>query len=352
MEFETTALLVAAVVGALLVPAMILHRRRGRPTAAVRFSSTEGLRRARRTLRHRLRHAVAVLRVLAILFLLAAIARPRKGEEITEVTTQGIAIQMVLDRSGSMEKYEMRYRGEWRTRLDVVKEVFREFVQGNGDDLPGRKNDLIGLTTFARFAEEECPLTLDHATLVAFSDSLVAATGYENMTAIGDALYQAALSLVVADDYVRETLGKEQEYRITSKVIVLLTDGEQNVEGSRLPTEAARFAKENGIKIYTIAITGGEERGRGALPFGLSFGQRIDTRQIRHAAEIAGGLYQEATDGESLERIYAKIDELERSEFKESFRRYREFYQVPVIAALVCVSLEVLLAATWLRRIP
>jgi Ca-activated chloride channel family protein len=351
MEFETISWIVAVVAAAGIVPAMIVHHRRGRGRAAVRFSSMRSLRRVPPTFRHRLRPVVPTLRVMAVVLLLVAFARPRKGDEVTEVATQGVAIQMVLDRSGSMVRYEMPYEGEWRTRLEVVQDVFKAFVLGDGKDLPGRRNDLVGLTTFARYAEEECPLTLDHGSLAGFVDTLVAATGQENMTAIGDGLYQAVLSLIIADDYVRETYGREDEYRITSKVIILLTDGEWNA-GEHSPREAARFAAENGIKIYTVAIAGGQDRERQAGILGAMLRERIDTADIRRVAEITGGLYQEATDGESLRRIYEKIDALERSEFRETFRRYDERYQLPALVALGALLLEILLACTWFRKIP
>ncbi len=351
MEFEPYSAIAAAVAAVVVLIVMLLGRRFGRRTGAVRFSSTGAFDALPTPMRARLRWIVPALRVLAIACVLFALARPRQGDEITQIKTSGIAIQMVADRSGSMQDNRMRFEGQWMPRLDVVKRVFKRFVLGDDDELEGRPNDMIGLTTFARFAEEECPLTLDHGGLVGFIESLTPAENeIENATNISDALYQAVLSLIVADDFVRETYGREDEYRILSKIVIVLTDGEQS---SGLEThsfrEVAEFAKENGIKIYSVAITGESDQRRG---FFSMQSNRIDTRQIEYVAEATGGMFQEATDGESLERIYETIDELERTEFAETFRRYHELFVWPVLGAIVCLVLEVLLGCTVFRRVP
>ncbi len=350
MEFDPTSALVALIALALLLPTMLVARRKQR-TPAIRFSSTGAFADLPRPLRHRLRGLVPTLRILALILLLVALARPRKGDEYTEVQTQGIAIQMVVDRSSSMWDNKMRFEGQSMPRLEVVKRIFKQFVLGDEGDLGGRKNDMIGLTTFARFSEEECPVTLDHGNLVGFIENLThAQTQVENGTNISDALYQATLSLVVADDYVRDTFGREDEYKILSKVIIVLTDGEQQsgIEEHGF-AEVADLAKENDIKIYSVAITGGRDQRRG---FFALLEDRIDTTDIKRVAERTGGLFREATDGDSLRKIYEDIDNLERTDFKQTFRRYHELFHWPVLAALVCVLLEVVLAATWLRRAP
>lgn len=351
MEVDWTSAAVAAGILVLVLPAMLIFRRFSRRTGSIRFSSTTAFTRMRPTLRQRLRWLVPTLRVLAIVLLLVGLARPRKGEEFTDITTQGIAIQMVVDRSSSMWDNAMRFEGQSIPRLEVVKRIFKQFVLGDGDELDGRGDDMIGLTTFARFAEEECPVTLDHGNLVGFIDSLThATTEVENGTNISDALYQAVLSLVVADDYVRESIGREDEYRIVSKVIILLTDGEQSPRIAQHSfTEVAEFAQENEIKIHSVAITGGRDSRRG---FFTLLEDRIDTSHIKKVAESTGGAYHEASDGDSLREIYANIDSMERSDFKEVFRRYHELYEWPVLAAFACVLLEVLLGCTLFRRIP
>jgi len=350
-EFDPVAAAIAAGVALVAIPVLVAVLRARHRTAVIRYPSTDPVMRVPRTLRSRLRWLVPALRVLAVLLLLVAFARPRKGDEITEVATQGIAVQMVVDRSSSMWENAMEFEGQMLPRLEVVKRVFKQFVLGAGE-LEGRPNDMIGLTTFARFAEEECPLTLDHGNLVGFIDSLThAQSQVENGTNISDALYQAVLSLVVAEDYVRETHGRDDEYHITSKVIILLTDGEQqrgiNQHSFR---EAATYAKENDIKIHTIAITGGRDRQRGSI-FSL-LTDRIDTRNIEFVAEETSGLFRMATDGDALREIYEQIDALERTEFRQTFRRYHELFAWPVLLAFACLAVEVLLATTWLRRAP
>lgn len=350
MEFEPYSAIGALIAAVVVALVMLFGRRFGRRKGAVRFSSTRAFDALPNPLRARLRWIVPALRVLAIVCILVALARPRQGDEITQIKTSGIAIQMVADRSGSMKENRMRFEGQWMPRLEVVKRVFKQFVLGDGDELEGRPNDMIGLTTFARFAQEECPLTLDHGGLVGFIESLTPAeTQVEDGTNISDALYQAVLSLIVADDFVRDTYGREDEYRILSKIIIVLTDGEQTGGYPKHDfDEVSEFAAKNDIKIYPIAIKGEYDR---RATFSLR-SRSIDTRELRKVAEATGGILQEATDGESLRRIYENIDELERTEFEETFRRYHELFVWPVLGAIACVVLEVLLACTLFRRIP
>lgn len=352
MEFSPPFLIVSVCILVLGVPLMIFRYRKGRGVATVKFSSLGSLRRIPPSLSHRLRHILPLLRLLALVLVLFAFSRPRRGDEYTQVSTKGIAIQMVVDRSSSMVASTLRYRGERLTRLEVVKEVFKLFVRGDGEELEGRKNDLVGLTTLDAFPEEECPLTLDHATLLSFVESMTPAPPVEDKTAIGDAIYRAVLSLIVADDYVREATGSDREYKIQSKIIILLTDGEHNY-GDLDPVEAAEFARENNIKIYTIAITGEDEMERDFFGFLIPRMMRgFNTKDIEESAQITGGIFEEATDGESLKKIYEKIDRLEKSQFKQTFLRYHELYQWPVLAALACLWLEIFLSTTWFRKIP
>jgi len=351
IEFEPTSWIVAAIGGAVLVPVAIgALGRAKRRTGAVRVSTSASFASGAKSLRQRLRVLVPALRVLALALLLVALARPRKGDEVTEVTTRGVAIQLVVDRSASMWENAMRYESDVLPRLEVVKRIVKRFVLGD-EDLAGRGSDMVGLTTFARYAEEECPLTLDHANFVDFIDSLTYAEGDSgNATNISDALYQAVLSLVVADDYVRETVGREDEYRIASKIIVLLTDGEQTGRiAQHTFAEAAEIAEKNDITIHTIAITSGSDRRRGSFFLPV---ERLDTSAIEAVARATGGMFQRATDGESLEEIYREIDRLEKSDFRQTFRRYDERFAWPLAGALLALALEVLLACTWLRRIP
>ena len=355
LHFSRTSAIVAICLFAVLIPILAASFSREKATAAVKFSSLTHVKKVRPTRRHRVRRLPALLRVVAITCLLVAFAMPRKGDETTVVSTSGIAIQMVVDHSGSMRQ-EMKYQGESMSRLGAVKRVFRDFVLGKGE-LKGRKSDMIGLTSFSAFVEDNCPLTLDHDNLINFVGAIDFAAPYEDGTAVGDAIYHAALSLISAEGLLKEAGREEKEYSIKSKVMILLTDGENNA-GEKIPAEAAQFAKQNGIKVHTILISSGGYQviddmlfGKIQLPL-ADFGHDEAVRDMKEVASITGGMFEEATSGESLENVYRTIDKLERTQFKQKFLRYHERFQYPVFAGLSFLILEVVLGATLLRRVP
>ena len=246
--------------------------------------------------------------ILAVLFLLIAFIRPQSSSTLTQLQREGIAIQVLVDRSSSMKQI-MNYKKKKLNRLDTVKLVFKDFLLGDGDKLEGRSNDLVGLGTFAGFLEENVPLTLDHFTLINFLKDVKIAQRYEDGTFIGDAIYQSVLRLLAVDQFLSD--GK-QDYKIKSKIIVLLTDG-QHTKGSFPPDDAAKFAKENNIKVYTIAIAGQESIQTGSLLFPV-----LDTSVLENIAKTTGGIFAKATSGEALKEIYAKIDKLEKSKISDS----------------------------------
>jgi hypothetical protein len=133
---------------AVIPPLIFLRLRQQR--SALRFSSTAEFHRAGTSLRQQLLAVPAICRILALLLLVLALARPQFGIEHVVDVSEGIAIEMVVDRSTSMGE-EMSYQGQTLTRLDVVKRVFREFVVGDKKELKGRPNDLVGMISFARF---------------------------------------------------------------------------------------------------------------------------------------------------------------------------------------------------------
>ncbi len=339
-----------------MVPLVLLYLSKRGKRGSVHFSSLRNARGAGGSLRRNLASLPLLLRILAVLLLIVALARPQMGREKVKDVTRGIAIEMVLDRSGSMGA-EMEYGGGRLNRLEVVKRVFEEFVTGNGAELSGRPNDLIGMIAFARYADTMAPLTLGHGALIRFLDSVdLVKRRNEDGTAIGDALALAAARLRTAEeDIAKFSGGEEKEYDIKSKVIILLTDGQNNY-GRRTPLGAAELAAEWGIKIYTIGV-GNREGVRTVKTLLGSFkvpsGGGVDTGTLEAIAERTGGIARVAEDEESLRAIYAEIDELERSEI-ESVRYvdYRELFVPFTIAAMFALLLEVLLAATVLRRIP
>lgn len=353
-------------------------RRRG-SAAAIVFPSVARLRGLRPTLRQRAAALVPALEGLALLGLVVAAARPRQGDSRTVVRSEGIAIQMVLDRSGSMEE-TMRYGGAERKRIDIVKDVFQDFVRG-GKELPGRKTDLIGLTTFARFTEESCPLVSTHEPLITAVKNLrtvaPALDRYDqpvwdlrgidmetarrrglkenplNKTAIGDGLQRAILSLVSAE----EDLGRGEGqggYKIQGKVAIVLTDGENNA-GDVDPVEAGKYAASNGIKVYFILFAETTVTQRDL--FGRRIVQEIPEDQIletpRQVAGESGGKAFLARSGDELREIYADIDRLERSDVgRIEYRSYREKYRWFLGPAIALLCLAAVLEQTLFRRIP
>jgi len=294
-----------------------------------------------------------LLRLLAIGFLLTGFIRPQKGLETVKTAREGIAIEMVIDRSSSMTE-PLSYRGEELDQLEVVKRVFEEFVLGNGKALSGRRNDMIGLTSFAGFVEENAPLTLDHDTLVNFAKTIQPAIRIEDGTMIGDAIYSAVLRLVSIDELLQKAGEKDNEYRIKSKIIIILTDGKQT-PGGMYPIEAAEFARDNKIKIYTIAITSECSFLRRNSAFGQFFSlmdRELDTSLLEKVAEITGGIFAKASSGEALAQIYQKIDQMEKSQFEERFTTYKEQFTSFVQIGLILLLIELALSQTLFRKLP
>jgi Ca-activated chloride channel family protein len=310
----------------------------------VRFSSLAELRAASGNVTRRARLILPLLRTIALACLIIAVARPQRAGESTRIFAEGVAIQLVVDHSGSMEDYDLSPRGARLTRLDVVKDVVRKFVVGDEQaGLQGRPNDLIGLIQFARYPDSICPLTLDHDNLVPALDQVhIVRRRDEDGTAIGDGL---ALAVERLKD-LKRTTGSGDQITITSRVAILLTDGENN-SGLVTPTQAGELAATYGIKVYTILAGTGELRGF------FGFRRPVDDRALRHIAELTGGKHFRAQDQESLRQIYAEIDELERTEVEERrFVRWGELSQWWLVAAFVGLSLQTLLDATRLRKIP
>ena len=331
------------------------YLRRGR-TATVRFSSLRRVGSLRRSMRLRARPLLLVLRLAALALLIVAIARPQMSRSETRVSTEGIALEMVVDRSSSM-RAEMDFEGERLNRLEVVKRVFTEFVVGNGDDLPGRPHDLIGMIAFARFADTAAPLVRAHDALVQFvRGTKIVQFEAEDGTAIGDALALAAARLKRAEEDIARWAesGNAGAFKIKSKAIILLTDGRNNA-GDMTPGQAAALARDWGVKIYAIGIGGGEEFITVQTPLGavrVPTGG-MDEATLRTVAEVSGGRHFVAADGDALRNVYREIDRLEKTEIEtlELSQHDEEFLPYALAAGLLLLS-EIVLSNTWLRRAP
>jgi len=336
--------------------AWIIVSRLGRLAPRGGLSSTAGLASLPRTFRQRLVWLPGAACWIGLMLLCTALARPQLGIGRVETSAEAVAIQLVVDRSGSMNQY-MEVDGALESRIVAVKSVLGDFLLGDGDELTGRSSDLVGLITFARFAETACPLVRDPETLTQLVQTVQTAQArYEDGTAIGDGLALAAARLKRAEDELknRQRSGVDGELTIKSKVIVLLTDGDNNA-GEADPIEAAKLAAEWGIKVYTIGI------GAGADSFQILrgvFGERrvrvpsnVDESTLQSIAELTGGTYHRAQDGEALRRVYAEIDKLEKSSVNSvEYTDWQEQFTYPAFAGGALMAIGLLLGTTWLRR--
>lgn len=341
----------------LLLPLAAYLVRRKRFSAAMKFSSVDKFSACPVSWRIKLRPILLVARFLCIALLIVALARPRKGTMLSEISTEGVAIQVVLDRSGSMRE-QMDYFGRTLNRLEVAKKVLSDFVKGNDKELTGRPGDLIGLITFARYADTKCPLVHAHDALLEFmNQTQLVSVRSEDGTAIGDALGLGAARLRKAEEELvnrKHRLGidadQADEFKIKSKIIILLTDGYNNT-GEYAPLEAAQLAKKWGIKIYTIGI--GSPGSVRAGFFNLTMGQDLDERLLKAIAENTGGFYGRADDAKSLVEIVKKIDELEKTKVKSiQYARFSERFHIWAYGALCLLVFEILSACTIFRKIP
>lgn len=232
-----------------------------------------------------------LLRAAALTALVLAVARPRTGTKVVEVESEGITIILAVDISSSMLALDMAPRD----RIEAAKATVAEFVRA-------RPHDRLGVVAFAGEALTQVPVTVDHEVVLRAVENLRVGQ-LEDGTAIGTAIATAANRL-------RRGAGE-------SKVIVLLTDGENN-RGEIDPLTAAQAAAAYGVKIYTIGV------GRGGVapvpvargPFGLEYANmpvRIDETLLRRVADATGGQYFRATNAEALSEIYRRIDRLERT---------------------------------------
>ena len=316
MRFADPWLLLLALAAA---PLAFARWRRPAPAIAVPFAG--GLADAPVGWRVHARRLLPVLRVAAVLLLVAGVARPRAGEAEALAPAEGVDIALAVDLSSSMSASPF---GGGGTRLDVARDVIREFVTS-------RENDRVGLVVFQREALPLAPLTLDHDAL----DAVIAdldSTFLPDGTGIGVGI-AAALSM----------LG---ESTAASRIVILLTDGRQNVQ-SIGPAEAADLAAAIRVRVYTIGIVeeGGEPRGVAATG--------VDVELLEAIAERTDAAYFKAASPEDLARVYDEIASLETSRVGgETLARHRELGPWLLAAGAALLLVELALGGAWLRGTP
>ncbi len=303
---------------------------RSRSRVGLRYSSIAAAKDIPASIWARMRWLPSVLRMGALALGIIALARPQDRNELKQLFAEGVDIVMVLDTSTSMRAQDFK-----PNRFEAAREVGSDFIKG-------RTSDRIGLVVFAAKAFTQSPLTLDYDFLqVMLSEVEVGAI--EDGTAIGTAI-------TVAVNRLKETEAK-------SKVVILLTDG-QNNRGEIDPVTAAEVAKAIGIRVYAIGVGAYGEapvmidhplvgRQQRMMPV------EIDEDMLRAVASQTGGRYYRATDKEALRNIYSEIGDLEKTKIEEQiYTDFDERYALFLIPAFVLLLLEVLLSSTRLRRIP
>jgi Ca-activated chloride channel family protein len=311
--------------------ALVERRRR----AVLRFSAASVLIAQGRGVRPWFLWLLPALRVAAFALAVVALARPQERDaRVRDLSVEGIDIMIAFDLSSSMEAADFRPNN----RLHVAKEVLIDF-------LSGRANDRIGLVVFAGQAYTQAPLTLDYNVLKEVVKQLRTRV-LEDGTAIGDAVATA--------------LNRLRDSEAKSRVVVLITDGDNNA-GKVSPLDAAEAAKALGIPVYSILVGKG---GKVPFPAGQDiFGQTawrdveiaINPELLMTMASLTGGEFYRATDRETLKAgLQHVLDSLERSKLMEggATATYREEFHGWLLAALGLLLLEFLLRSTILRVFP
>lgn len=331
-----------------LVPAVIVAWRRRR-RASVRFSDIALFAEVPFG-RSRIAERFAIATRAGCLFLLViALAGPRLPDWRTRIPTEGIAIMMVLDVSGSMGTRDFHWDGQPITRLEAAKRAFQLFLTGgdgpHGEHLDGRPSDLIGLVTFAQRPDCPCPLTLSHAVLLRLLDDEQPRTvPGESETNISDAITFALHRLEAAP--------------VRRKVMILLSDGEHNVPQPRsawTPRQAAQIAANLHVPIYTIdAGVEASAAEAGATDAPTRAEARASALQtLQSIATITSGSAFQAHDTAALLAVCQEIDRLEKNEIQSfQYLRYYEGYPWLLLAALATWFVMYVLESTIWLRIP
>ncbi|MBN1550125.1 VWA domain-containing protein [bacterium] len=284
-----------------------------------------------------------VLRVSALILLILSAARPQSGEYEEVVRSQGIDIVLALDISGSMRALDFQPRN----RLEVAKHVMKNFIEK-------RKHDRIGLVLFGSESFTLCPMTLDHDLLEEFLEQAHIGMVEEN-TAVGKALATALNRLRDSQDseQISDSEGNEDN---SSKIVILCTDGVNNVQSKMDPITAAKAAAALRIKVYTIGVgTNGIVEFPSSVFPGLTERRRVelDEKTLMEIADITGGKYFNAQNSAALQKIFDIIDKMEKIDLESTkYTRYRELFIYPAVAAFILLALELVISQIFFRRYP
>lgn len=322
----------------LIVPFILWHfLLRPKSEASMRMATTEQYQHMPRSPRMALIHLPFVLRILVFTLVVIILARPQTQDALSESEIEGIDIVMAMDISTSMLTTDLE-----PNRIEAAKQVAYEFISN-------RPNDNIGLTLFGGEAFTQCPLTTDHAALLSMFKNVSCDLQANGIISPGTAI---GMGLANAVSHLEKSNAK-------SKVVILITDGVNN-SGEISPLMAADLAKQNGVRVYAIAI--GKSGGRSKqvvaqLPNGQEYTADIDNsadpETLKMIASATGGLFYQAESNQKLKEIYDDIDKLEKTKLKVmNYDRHYEAYQIFGVAAIVLLILEILLRLTYFRRVP
>jgi Ca-activated chloride channel homolog len=313
-----------------------LKGRQGPPPSFI-YSSAQLVRGARSITRDRSGKILSALRWLALLLLLITMAQPHLTKSHTRIKASGIDIVVAIDLSGSMRSRDFELHHQPADRLQMIKDVLGGFIQK-------RPGDRIGLVAFASQSYIAAPLTLDHDFLIQNLERLEIGSIDESSTAIGSGL--------------TTSVNRLRDIKSKSKIVILMTDGENNA-GKVSPHTAAEAAKALNIKVYTIGVG---TRGLAPTPVARdAFGNFIFRNMpvdlaeepLQEIAKMTGGKYYRADNSEHFRQIYAEIDKLEKTEQDvKQFSESRDLYPWLVCAGLVLLLGETAARHTFWRRLP
>ena len=327
MFFEYPALLWLLVIPALMLVHYVYIELSGR-RPHLRVPDVKFWKAGGRSVLGVVRHLPFLLRTIALVMIIIAIARPRSSTKMDKIDTEGIDIVLAMDVSTSMLARDFT-----PDRISAAKDIAIEFISQ-------RPSDRMGIVVFAGESYTQCPLTTDRATLINLMKEIE--TGLiEDGTAIGNGLATAVARMQKSD--------------AKSRVVILLTDGVNN-SGEITPQTAADIAKTYGIRVYTIGVgANGTAPYPVMTPWGVQMQNvevEIDENLLKNIAETTGGRYFRATDNTKLSEIYSEINKMEKARTTiDSFPIYKELFTGFALIALACLLLEVLISFI-LRRLP